>query len=367
MASSASDAGHSEKSIREQLVKTGAVDIMVSVGNNFFYTRSLPCTLWFYDRTKEKDETKKDKILMLDARKVYRKVTTTINDFSPEQSENLTAIVKMYRGDNDYLHNLLKKRQLLFEETLKQAISAFDAEVIRLSELKQSTQAIHEAVDVEDKISYDEERSVIDGLLAEQEHNLRNLKAAFEQVLQDLVEQHDLFNDVQNKHNAVHNLWSFANAFLHDKKAFMHQAQAGYKKLFALWKALEVKHVLRKHKLVVEKKVLITLDQLEAGHYTHSDTWKHAAHLIHENGWMCKKFTDGVYLDVDGLCKVVSQQEVAEKDYSLSPGRYVGVDTSSIDDADYEERLKQIHLELEELNGEAVQLAQVINENYKEI
>jgi type I restriction enzyme M protein len=71
MASSASDAGHSEKLIREQLVKTGAVDIMVSIGNNFFYTRSLPCTLWFYDLGKEKDKKRKDKILMLDARKVF--------------------------------------------------------------------------------------------------------------------------------------------------------------------------------------------------------------------------------------------------------------------------------------------------------
>ena len=89
MASSASDAGHSEKLIREQLIKTGAVDIMISIGNNFFYTRSLPCTLWFYDRAKENDKNRKDKILMLDAHKVFRKVSTTINDFSPEQLENL--------------------------------------------------------------------------------------------------------------------------------------------------------------------------------------------------------------------------------------------------------------------------------------
>jgi len=78
MASSASDAGHSEKDIREKLVKTGAVDVMMAIGNNFFYTRSLPCTLWFFDRAKEQDRERKDKVLMLDARKIYRKVTSKV-------------------------------------------------------------------------------------------------------------------------------------------------------------------------------------------------------------------------------------------------------------------------------------------------
>ncbi len=58
MASSASDAGHSEKLIREQLVNTGAVDVMIAIGTKFFYTRSLPCTLWFFDRGKAKDKSR---------------------------------------------------------------------------------------------------------------------------------------------------------------------------------------------------------------------------------------------------------------------------------------------------------------------
>ena len=97
MASSATDAGHSEKLIRTKLVETGAVDVIVAVGNNFFYTRSLPCHLWFLD--KSKPEANKDKILMIDARNTFRKVTTTINDFSPEQLLGLTTIVKAYRGE----------------------------------------------------------------------------------------------------------------------------------------------------------------------------------------------------------------------------------------------------------------------------
>jgi type I restriction enzyme M protein len=97
MASSATDAGHSEKLIRQKLIETGDVDCIVAVGNNFFYTRSLPCHLWFYDKGKRKEN--KDKILMIDARNVFRKVSTTINDFSDDQLEGLTAIAKLYRGE----------------------------------------------------------------------------------------------------------------------------------------------------------------------------------------------------------------------------------------------------------------------------
>ncbi len=106
MASSASDAGYSEKDIREKLVKTGAVDVMMAIGNNFFYTRSLPCTLWFFDRAKEpirqaQGDSKRsaDNVLMIDARKIYRKVTSKVNDFSPEQLQNLICIVNLYRGN----------------------------------------------------------------------------------------------------------------------------------------------------------------------------------------------------------------------------------------------------------------------------
>lgn len=98
MASSATDAGASEKLIRERLIKTGDVDCIVAIGNNFFYTRSLPCHLWFLDKGKRPEN--KDKILMIDARNTFRQVNTTLRDFTPEQMEGLTAIVKSYRGED---------------------------------------------------------------------------------------------------------------------------------------------------------------------------------------------------------------------------------------------------------------------------
>ncbi|MEY8766501.1 MULTISPECIES: type I restriction-modification system subunit M [Francisella] len=97
MASSATDAGSSEKDIRQKLIETGDVEAIVSIGNNFFYTRSLPCHVWFFNKDKKAEN--KDKILMIDARKTFRKVTQTINDFSPEQLDGLTAIIKNFRGE----------------------------------------------------------------------------------------------------------------------------------------------------------------------------------------------------------------------------------------------------------------------------
>ena len=98
MASSATDAGGSEKLIRQRLIETGGVDCIVAVGNNFFYTRALPCHLWFLVRGKAKANT--SKILMIDARNTFRQVNTTLRDFTPDQMEGLTAIVKAYRGED---------------------------------------------------------------------------------------------------------------------------------------------------------------------------------------------------------------------------------------------------------------------------
>ena len=114
MASSATDSQGKDKDIREQLVKTGHVDVMVSVGNNFFYTKSLPCSLWFFDKGKR--EELRDKVLFIDARNYYTVVDRTLNEWSEWQLKNLNAIVWLYRGEADKYHALLKEyRQELGE------------------------------------------------------------------------------------------------------------------------------------------------------------------------------------------------------------------------------------------------------------
>lgn len=123
MASSATDSQGSDKDIREKLVKTGHVDVMISVGNNFFYTKSLPCSLWFFD--KGKAENLKDKVLFIDARNYYTIVDRTLNEWTEWQLKNLNAIVWLYRGEMDKYTALLQEyRKILgqvisFEEVLQ--------------------------------------------------------------------------------------------------------------------------------------------------------------------------------------------------------------------------------------------------------
>jgi type I restriction enzyme M protein len=82
MSSQASSAGRDEAKVRRKLIETGDVDIMIAIRSNFFYTRSMPCELWFLNRNKPKAH--RDKVMMIDARNIYRKVTRKIYDFSPE-------------------------------------------------------------------------------------------------------------------------------------------------------------------------------------------------------------------------------------------------------------------------------------------
>jgi len=116
MSSQASSAGHGEAEVRRKIVETGDVDVMISIRSNFFYTRTVPCELWHFDKAKPAD--RRDQVLMLDARNIYRKVTRKIYDFSPEQLQNLTAIVWLYRGQSDRFLALV---QSYLDRTLAEA------------------------------------------------------------------------------------------------------------------------------------------------------------------------------------------------------------------------------------------------------
>ncbi len=123
MASSATDSQGKDKDIRQKLVETGHVDVMISVGNNFFYTKSLPCSLWFFD--KDKSEAIKNKVLFIDARNYYTVVDRTLNEWSEWQLNNLNAIVWIYRGETEKYTALLDEYRAVlgngsFEDILNQ-------------------------------------------------------------------------------------------------------------------------------------------------------------------------------------------------------------------------------------------------------
>jgi len=196
MASSATDAGNAEKLIRQKLIETGDVECIVAISNNFFYTRSLPCHVWFFNKGKKKEN--KNKILMIDARNTFRKVSSTINDFSDDQLEGLTAIIDAFRSGNTTLNADTERSRSVAQETGKQ------------------------------------------------------------------------------------------------------------------------------------------------------------------NKWLKEHFPKGTYQDTEGLCKVASLEEIKEQDYSLTPGRYVGISINIDMDFDYKGRMAEIHNELAQLNTEANSLMQQI-------
>ena len=369
MASSASDAGHSEKLIREQLVKTGAVDIMVSISNNFFYTRSLPCTLWFYDRAKENDKKRRDKILMLDARKTFRKVSTTINDFSPEQLENLTAIVKLYRGDKDYFAKVLEKRLRLALEELSAYVASVKTEMVQVHKIAANIKSLIEIEfeDPKDTAAYIADINGLWDIANELSTCQLKLLAGIEKYDEGLGVWEDMLKDKLNAHNALNNQWILLQGLHHRLQTEVKHIGHLYKQWLTGWETMEKEYDIQRDKEVLELKVKTSLRIAIDVHDRNTGAWRQMKYLVDECGWLLKRFADGEYTDVPGLCKLVTIEEVASKDYSLSPGRYVGVDTSADVDEDWEEKLQAIHTELDILNSEAVQLAETISSNYKAI
>jgi type I restriction enzyme M protein len=354
MASSASDAGHSEKEIREKLVKTGAVDVMIAIGNNFFYTRSLPCTLWFFDRAKEKDEQKKDKVLMLDARKIYRKVTSKVNDFSPEQLQNLICIVHLYRGSS-------KKFETTVKAYLQTATVLAKETAVATSELQKQFQKVHKLVsDFANK--YNKENPEANAFAAAL--NIEETPTIYEQ-------QNILIADIKEVKAEIGALENIAQQC----KALRKPQDKLIKKLLDVIATAIKEHQLNKNKVWKELMLKEHLNQLrEFQQQLSGNPSEEEPGLLHETEyfwkqahWLTSRFPNGIYTDVEGLCKVVTQSDIEAKEWSLSAGRYVGVDIVPNDDLDYEERLNELHIELDGLNDEAIALARTISENYKEL
>ena len=171
MASSATDSQGKDKDIREKLIRTGHVDVMISVGNNFFYTKSLPCSLWFFD--KGKPEELQDKVLFIDARNYYTVVDRTLNEWSEWQLKNLNAIVWLYRGETDKYRALIQE----YHDWLGE--DSFD-EIIKLAEeiITDLRKEAKEAVNVAAKKDKKQLQAKYDEKIADQENLLQVAKEA---------------------------------------------------------------------------------------------------------------------------------------------------------------------------------------------
>ncbi|WP_288967065.1 class I SAM-dependent DNA methyltransferase [uncultured Prevotella sp.] len=273
MASSATDSANKDRDIREKLVLTGDVDVMVSVGNNFFYTLSLPCSLWFFDKAKRLEN--KNRVLFIDARNYYTVVDRTLNEWSEWQLKNLQAIVHLYRGEQDKYKSLIKE---------------------------------------------------------------------YWNALSEHAERHD------------NTAWQDREMTFEKALGILDSEEASYKKYIK-----EQQDTLKKTKGKKDKdelKAIIAANEAELAYTLETKD------MVNEAIWLTSKFgLDGEYQDVLGLCKIATTDEISEKNYSLTPGAYVGVAEVEDDGVDFHERMSEIHAELAILNAEAnVLMSEIMKE-----
>ena len=291
MASSATDSANKDRDIREKLVRTGDVDVMVSVGNNFFYTLSLPCSLWFFDRNKHADI--RDKVLFIDARNYYTVVDRTQNEWTEWQLRNMQAIVHLYRGEKEKYLALMND----YDEAIAEAVAA----------LEEKGQPFSELID-------------------------RDTQGHFWGTMGWIA---NAGQDYTKMREAIEGQISQTKACVKSAEDYIEKRKV---------KAMR----LAGEEFCNDLNSIIT--------------------IIDEREWLVSKFgTDGTYQDILGLCKIATIQEIEEKNYSLTPGAYVGVAEQEDDGVDFHERMNEIHAELAQLNSEANTLMAEIQKAWEEL
>lgn len=367
MSSQASSAGNDEAKVRRKLVETGDVDVMISIRSNFFYTRTVPCELWFFDRGKPR--ARKDFVLMIDARNVYRKVTRKIYDFAPEQLLNLSAIVWLYRGQKERFLGLVQQylRRVCTEseavpaklDEFNHTLGLLEAQLVDLSRLAKGAKHLSAA-----------QRQPLDEALSEVRDAMTPYADASKRLLAEL-------GGYRKK---------YGTTLPSDNKA-QHAARTTFEPLAEQIKAV-IKQVEHLHKLISQsiqlgnelasnealskqyerRTAARRLRQLEEEHKAAIEQLKQVVYFYRQVAWLQERFPDAVLCAVPGLCKVVERVDIESADWSLTPGRYVGVAPAEVDeDFDFQQAMQDIHTEITDLNKEAEVLALKIQKNFERL
>jgi type I restriction enzyme M protein len=367
MSSQASSAGHGEKDVRQKIIETGDVDVMVSIRANFFYTRTVPCELWFFDRGKP--TARKDKVLMLDARNVFRKVTRKIYDFSPEQMRNLTAIVWLYRGQRERFLRLVKDyfSQLCEEsEAVPSALATFEA---GLAELNGRYRGLSEAAQKHKELA-PEKKEAFAGALSELQEANKLYQPDRKKLIKDLesfVKKYGKSFPAENA--AQHSARKAFDPFAESIRGLIKQVDLLYKlaaRVTDLGSELAADEAIAKtYDRRASSKLLKRLDEQRKAAV---EQLKQAAYFHRQIVWLQDRFPKAELEAVPGLVKLVSRKDIEAADWSLTPGRYVEVAPPEEDeDFDFEQTLRDIHTELADLNKEAEELAAKIQGNFEEL
>ena len=367
MSSQASSAGRSERTVRRKLIETGDVDLMIAIRSNFFYTRTVPCELWFLNR--DKPEFHRDKVLMLDARNVYRKVTRKIYDFSPEQHRNLLAIVWLYRGETERFADLVSH---YLWSVVEEGKACFRSGTEDGPDLRPIPAYLHTLSALQEEVT-----PFLDSLPAEGPHAdvLRRFDRAKEtftekagQLDADIARAEERWPSALDGPTAPAKLTEAYRPLAESSQARAKEAESLHRLALRLVATCEkgcnaksdeewnTRDINRSRKAVDQARDPAVAQLRLVPYY-----WRQA-------DWLTSRFPDARLRDVPGLIRVVDRTDIAANDWSLTPGRYVGVAPEEEDtDFDFKVVLQEIHRELEELNAESVKLAVRIHHNLEDL
>ncbi len=357
MSSQASSAGKGEAKVRQKLIETGHVDIMIAIRSNFFYTRTVPCELWFLNKAKPREY--KDKVLMIDARSIYRKVTRNIYDFSPEQQQNILSIVWLYRGQPERFHDLVVS---YVSESLDEAVK--------------SIPLTREYEEVFTKLNKQIEPFLAtlpkDGKQAETVKELVNCLKAYEdncKIFSDLAEEKNIWWESQDKDSMkLTGGLKGLKLFAEETSKLIKEAELMYRFMNRLIEECLNTHNAKTSEEWNTREINNLKKQTEKARDNATSKLKIVRYFHHQAEWLIERFSDEKLRDVEGLVKLVDKEELKENDWSLTPGRYVGVAPEEEDpDFDFGEAMKSIHAELYELNSQAGDLAKEISENFRKM
>ena len=339
MANSASDARHSEADIRRTLIENNLIYGMLTLPSNMFYTVTLPATLWFFDKGK------KDKnILFIDARNIFTQIDRAHREFIEEQIQNIAIISQLHRGKQQKFVQLIDRYFRQGMEKLaenKAQVEPVSEQLLEVLEDKEGKQAVAD--------------------LVKQWAGLKTLQTEYERYVgAGSKPAHDV--DIDKKNKAQHRLRAAFDPFflaLHEGLKKLDKIVRHHEKQQAEEAKAEGKRgsVDRKTKALKG-----ALDALHTEVKTAESWFRH----IH---WLQERFPKAEYEDVTGLCKLASPAEVKEQDYSLNPGRYVGVviEEDGKTEEEFVEGLLAMNEEFTTLNSVARGLEEVINQNIRQI
>jgi len=332
MANSASDARHSEADIRQRLIEENLIYGMLSLPSNMFYTVTLPATLWFFDKAKA-DE----RILFIDARNIFRQIDRAHRDFTESQIQNIAIISRLHKGNREAFIRLVDQYFADGVERLaKNAAQVPDvsAQLLDVLEDAEGQQAV----------------KTLDAKWA----GWTELKAA-----------HAAYQERQGEYATIETHNQAQHALQAQFEPFFAKLNTGLKTLDKLVRGYEKKEREANGRRGIGRDLKALKEALETLREEVRDAEACFGH-IH---WLQERFPEAEYEDVTGLCKLATLDEIKEQDYSLNPGRYVGVviEEDGKTEEEFIDELLGIQEELDALNQTAKSLQDVIGHNLKQL